>query len=102
MLPEERGIPVVRARYRSIIAHLHPDIVIDSPAWFAWLEQPETQRFAFYEDESDGCLFHAQKREGVWYAYRQNKAPEIEIGSSDTVTIAALWSAYDRLMNDER
>jgi hypothetical protein len=94
---------VVRGKYQSVIATFEPDIVPDSPNWFAWLDAATTSEFAFYEDESDECLCYVQKRDGVWYVYRvrRNRTREVELGGSQAVTIAALWSAYRHLVNEE-
>ena len=97
----QRGIPVVHGKFQSIMGYFQPDIVPDSVNWFAWLEDSDTQDFAFYELDSDACLCRARKRDGLWYAYQvvgRTRVREVELGTSDKVTIATLWDAYRQLV----
>lgn len=95
--------PVIHARLHSPIATFQAEIVPDSLAWVEWLDQPSTHAFALYDEEADECLCRAHKREGGWYVYRigRGKMREVELGSSATVTMAALWTAYDQLIAAE-
>jgi hypothetical protein len=101
----ERGMPVVQGVHQSILGYLprYPDIIPDTPAWFVWLGQEDMVHFAFYERDSDECLCRVQKRDGIWYAYRRGKSKtrQIKIGSSEDVTIAALWNAYHKLVEKQ-
>jgi hypothetical protein len=103
-LPQQAGTPVVHGKYQSIMGYFQPDIVPDSPNWFVWLGKTDIVHFAFYELDSDECLCRVHKRDNRWYAYRngRNKVREIEIGSGDKVTIAALWDAYRHLIDEEK
>ena len=68
-----------------------PDIALDSPSWFAWLDDPATRSFSF---RGPAGTFTARKErrggagEGYWTAYRKRdgKLRKTYIGKAEKVT----------------
>ncbi len=74
-----------------------PDIVVDSPAWFAWLEAPTTTRFSYpLFDPAAGYIMgfmtvrKEQRKRGTsyWSVYRrcQGRVQRVYLGRSATIT----------------
>jgi LuxR family maltose regulon positive regulatory protein len=68
-----------------------PDIVVDSPSWFAWLDDPATRSFSFRGPA--GTLTARKERrsgsvEGYWVAYRKRdgKLRKTYLGKAEKVT----------------
>ena len=68
-----------------------PDLVVDSPSWFAWLDDPASRSFSF---EGSAGTLTARKEwrggggEGYWTAYRKRdgKLRKTYIGKAEKVT----------------
>ncbi len=78
-----------------------PDIMLDSPAWFAWLEAPTTTRFSYpLFDPAAGYIMgfmtvrKEQRKRGTsyWSVYRrcQGRVQRVYLGRSVTLTDARL------------
>ena len=78
-----------------------PDIVVDSPAWFAWLEAPTTTSFSYpLFDPAAGYILgfmtvrKEQRKRGTsyWSVYRrcQGRVQRVYLGRSVTLTDARL------------
>jgi LuxR family transcriptional regulator, maltose regulon positive regulatory protein len=68
-----------------------PDLAVDSPSWFAWLDDPAIRSFSF--EGSAGTLTARKERrggggEGYWTAYRKRdgKLRKTYIGKPEKVT----------------
>jgi LuxR family maltose regulon positive regulatory protein len=68
-----------------------PDLAVDSPSWFAWLDDPANRSFSF--EGSAGPLTARKERrggggEGYWTAYRKRdgKLRKTYIGKAEKVT----------------
>src|SRR5215210_4037034 len=68
-----------------------PDVALDSPSWFAWLDDPATRSFSFRG--SAGTLTARKERRGVggegyWTAYRKRdgKLRKTYLGKAEKVT----------------
>jgi LuxR family transcriptional regulator, maltose regulon positive regulatory protein len=68
-----------------------PDLAVDSPSWFAWLDDPASRSFSF--EGSAGTLTARKERrgggvEGYWTAYRKRdgKLRKTYIGKAEKVT----------------
>ena len=81
----------------------HPDhaIVVDSPAWFAWLQAASTQRFSYpVYDHAHGYIdgFMTVRKErrqrggSYWVAYRrcQGQVRKVYLGATTRLTQALL------------
>ena len=77
------------------------DIVVDSPAWFAWLEAPTTTSFSYpLFDPAAGYIMgfmtvrKEQRKRGTsyWSVYRrcQGRVQRVYLGRSGTITDARL------------
>ncbi len=84
------------------------NILLDSPAWFAWLEAPEHCGFAYalfnpaqgYIDGFMTVRKERRQRGGVyWTAYRHagRRVRKVYLGPSATLTAARLMAAAVRL-----
>ena len=84
------------------------DIRLDSPQWFAWLEAPENNSFAYallnhakgYIDGFMTVRKERRQRGGVyWTAYRRagRRVRKIYLGPAATLTAARLMAAAVRL-----
>ena len=77
-------------------------IVVDSPAWFAWLEDPATRSFSF-EGPSGTLTARRERRtgslEGYWTAYRKQggKLRKVYLGKAANVTVERLDHAAELL-----
>jgi len=79
-----------------------PEIMVDSPAWAAWLEDMATHSFSF---EGPGGTFTARKErrsgsnEEYWSAYRKRggKLRKVYLGKAENLTLARLDEAVMRL-----
>ncbi len=78
-----------------------PDIVVDSPAWFEWLESPTTRSFSYpLFDPAGGYIMgfmtvrKEQRKRGTsyWSVYRrcQGRVQRVYLGRSVTITDARL------------
>ncbi len=78
-----------------------PDIVVDSPAWFAWLEAPTTTSFSYpLFDPAAGYIMgfmtvrkeQRQRGTSYWSVYRrcQGRVQRVYLGRSGTLTDARL------------
>lgn len=78
-----------------------PDIVVDSPAWFAWLEAPTTTSFSYpLFDPAAGYIMgfmtvrKEQRKRGTsyWSVYRrcQGRVQRVYLGRSVTISDARL------------
>ena len=70
-------------------------VVVNSPAWFAWLEDPATRSFSF--EGPNGTLTARRERrtgslEGYWTAYRKQggKLRKVYLGKAAKVTVERL------------
>jgi ATP/maltotriose-dependent transcriptional regulator MalT len=68
-----------------------PDLAVDSPSWFAWLDDPASRSFSF--EGSVGTLTARKERrggggEGYWTAYRKRdgKLRKTYLGKAEKVT----------------
>ena len=67
-----------------------PDLAVDSPSWFAWLDDPANRSFSF--EGSAGTLTARKERrgaaDGYWTAYRKRdgKLLKTYLGKSEKVT----------------
>ena len=67
-----------------------PDLVVDSPSWFAWLDDPANRSFSF--EGSAGTLTARKERrgagDGYWTAYRKRngKLHKTYLGKAERVT----------------
>jgi len=68
-------------------------IVVDSAAWFEWLEAPSTRSFAFHGARGH-CTVRREEQQGrrYWYAYRSQRGPihNEYVGTSSALTLARL------------
>ena len=70
-------------------------VVVNSPAWFAWLEDPATRSFSF-EGPSGTLTARRERRtgslEGYWTAYRKQggKLRKVYLGKAANVTVERL------------
>src|ERR687885_1393668 len=76
-------------------------IAIDSPAWFAWLELPDTRSFTF-QDASGHFTARKERRQrgpAYWIAYRKaaGKLRNVYLGKSAQLTWERLTTAAVRL-----
>src|SRR5215217_3399607 len=79
-----------------------PEIMVDSSAWAAWLEDIATHSFSF---EGPGGTFTARKErrsgsnEEYWSAYRKQggKLRKVYLGKAEKLTLARLNEAAARL-----
>ena len=78
-----------------------PTIQLDTPAWFAWLEQPTTLRFSYAlfnrtQGYIDGFMTlrkeHRQRGTAYWSAYRRqaHRLRKVYLGASVTLTYPRL------------
>ena len=84
------------------------NIRLDSPQWFAWLEVPEHDSFAYAllnpaQGYIDGFMTVRKERRqrggGYWTAYRRagRRVRKVYLGPSATLTAARLMAAAVRL-----
>lgn len=77
------------------------DVRLDTPAWFAWLEEPEARSFAYpLVDPGQGCIVglmtvrKERRQRGRWYwsVYRRQgkRHHRVYLGLSSQVTQARL------------
>src|SRR5919199_4895431 len=76
-------------------------IALDSPAWFAWLELPDTRSFTF-QDASGHFTARKERRQRAgeyWIAYRKaaGKLRNVYLGKSVQLTWERLTTAAVRL-----
>jgi len=87
-------------------------VVLDSPAWFAWLAVERTQRFAYaLFDAQVGYIVgfvtvrkeRRQRGGGYWVAYRRvaGHVRKVYIGRSSEVTAARLAGTAEQLAGKE-
>lgn len=94
--------PVVISGYLYTDDPLTTGIVLDSPAWLAWLEAQATASF-YYQGPGGGLTVRREvKQRGGWYwvAYRfsQGKLHKVYLGATRRVTRLALEAALTTLM----
>ncbi len=82
-------------------------VVVDSPAWFAWLEDPATRSFSF-EGPSGTLTARRERRtgslEGYWTAYRKQggRLRKVYLGKAANVTVERLDHAAELLTGSGR
>jgi hypothetical protein len=102
-----KSIPTVR-KDRLDLDTAAPAIHLDTPAWFAWLEEPTTTRFSYgLFNRSQGYIdgFMTLRKEcrqrgtAYWTAYRRQgrRLRKIYIGRSTLLTQASLEQIATRL-----
>jgi LuxR family transcriptional regulator, maltose regulon positive regulatory protein len=80
--------------------------VVNSPAWFAWLEDPATRSFSF-EGPSGRLTARRERRtgssEGYWTAYRKmgGKLRKVYLGKAANVTLGRLDYAAELLTGSD-
>jgi LuxR family transcriptional regulator, maltose regulon positive regulatory protein len=94
--------PLVVSGYLYTDDPLTTGLVLDSPAWFVWLEAGATASF-YYQGAVGGLTVRRERKQrGGWYwvAYHssQGKLHKIYLGPAHAVTRAALETALVRLM----
>ena len=94
--------PVVMSGYLYTDDPLTTGIVLDSPAWLAWLEANAAPSF-YYQGAAAGLTVrHEVKQRGssYWVAYRfsQGKLHKVYLGAACRVTRSALEAALATLM----
>ena len=81
--------------------------VVNSPAWFAWLEDPATRSFSF-EGPSGTLTARRERRtgslEGYWTAYRKQggRLRKVYLGKAANVTVERLDHAAELLTGSGR
>ena len=93
-----RRIPLVAAGVLHVLEPPGaPEIVVDSPAWAAWLRDPATRSFSF---RGLSGTFTARKErrwggEEYWTAYRKlgGKLRKVYLGKAEKLTLARLEDA---------
>jgi LuxR family maltose regulon positive regulatory protein len=93
--------PVVVSGYLYTDDPLTTGLVLDSPAWFGWLETLATVSF-YYQGASGGLTVRRERKQrGGWYwvAYHssQGKLRKVYLGPAHGITRAALEAALVRL-----
>lgn len=95
--------PVVVSGYLYTDDPQTTGIILDSPAWLAWLESKVAPSF-YYQGPQAGCTVRREvKQRGGWYfvAYRfsQRKLHKVYLGAAPCVTRSALESALSTLLS---
>jgi len=93
--------PIVVSGYLDTDDPLTTGLVLDSPAWFVWLEAGATISF-YYQGARGGLTVRRERKQrGGWYwvAYHssQGKLRKIYLGPAHAITRATLESALVRL-----
>ena len=81
-------------------------IVLDSPAWVAWLESKAAPSF-YYQGPTAGCTVRREvKQRGGWYwvAYHfaKGKLHKVYLGTARSVTRSILDAALSTLLADDQ
>lgn len=105
-----KEMPQVRRAILSDPQQPGPSIQLDTPAWFAWLEQPTTKRFSYalfnpaqgYIDGFMTLRKEPRQRGGAyWSAYRRQgqHVRKLYLGPSTALTLTCLEQTAARLQH---
>jgi len=103
-----KEIPCVRQARLEVPYATGPDIRLDSPAWFAWLDAPTTTRFSYalynraqgYIDGFMTVRKETRQRGGAYwsvYRRREGRLRKVYVGSSAALTLNRLEEIAIRL-----